>query len=104
MFGDIDEIKTAEDHLYGLKQTGSALTYSTEFQRHANQTNWDTSALISHYRRGLKAHVRMELARMEHQPRDMVSLIEHTVRIDNQLYEFQKEKKSYDGPKKNYKY
>jgi hypothetical protein len=34
----------------------------------------------------------------------MVSLIEHTVRIDNRLYEFQKEKKSYNGPKKDYKY
>ncbi|KFZ18780.1 hypothetical protein V501_01001 [Pseudogymnoascus sp. VKM F-4519 (FW-2642)] len=32
MFGDIDEVKTAEDRLYSLKQTGSALTYSTEFQ------------------------------------------------------------------------
>jgi len=30
----------------------------------------------------------MELARMERQLKDMVSLIEHTVRIDNQLYEF----------------
>ena len=104
MFGDIDEIKTAEDHLYGLKQTGSALTYATEFQRYGNQTNWDTSALISHYRRGLKSHVRMELARMEHQPTDMVSLIEHTVRIDNRLYEFQKERRTYANPKTNYKY
>ena len=31
MFGDIDEVKTAEDHLYGLRQVGSALTYATEF-------------------------------------------------------------------------
>ncbi|OBT91356.1 hypothetical protein VE01_10685 [Pseudogymnoascus verrucosus] len=31
MFGDIDEIKTAVDHLFALKQTGSTLTYSTEF-------------------------------------------------------------------------
>lgn len=104
MFGDIDEVKTAEDHLYNLKQTGSALTYATEFQRHGNQTNWDTNALLSHYKRGLKSHVRMELARMEHQPKDMVSLIEHTVRIDNRLYEFQKEKRTYDGPKKYNKY
>ena len=36
MFGDIDEVKTAEDHLYGLRQVGSALTYATEFQRYAN--------------------------------------------------------------------
>lgn len=104
MFGDIDEVKTAEDHLLRLKQTGSALTYATEFQRYGNQTKWDTNALLSHYQRGLKSHVRMELARMENQPKDMVSLIEHTVRIDNRLYEFQKEKRAYDGPKKSYKY
>ena len=102
MFSDIDEVKTAEDHLYGLRQVGSALTYATEFQRYANQTSWDTSALISHYRRGLKSHVRMELARMERQPKDMVSLIEHTVRIDNRLYEFQKERRTYENPKKNH--
>ncbi|ELR09840.1 hypothetical protein GMDG_08706, partial [Pseudogymnoascus destructans 20631-21] len=104
MFGDIDEIKTAEDHLYALKQTGSTLTYATEFQRYGNQTGWDTSALISHYRRGLKSNVRMELARMETQPTDMVSVIEHTVRIDNRMYEFQKERQTYDNPKKYNKY
>jgi len=31
MFSDINEIKTAEDHLYGLRQISSALTYATEF-------------------------------------------------------------------------
>ncbi|KFY69493.1 hypothetical protein V496_00199 [Pseudogymnoascus sp. VKM F-4515 (FW-2607)] len=53
MFSDIDEIKTAEDHLHVLKQTGSALAYSTEFQR-----------------------------------------------IDNRMYEFQKEKRFHDGLKR----
>ncbi|OBT81075.1 hypothetical protein VE02_10390, partial [Pseudogymnoascus sp. 03VT05] len=41
MFGDINEVKTTEDHLLQLKQTSSALT---------------------HYCCGLKSHVRMELA------------------------------------------
>ncbi|OBT81094.1 hypothetical protein VE02_10353 [Pseudogymnoascus sp. 03VT05] len=67
MFGDINKVKTAKDHLLRLKQTSSALTY---------------------YRRGLKSHVRIELARMENQPTDMVLLIKHTVRINNQLYKF----------------
>ena len=31
MFNDINEIKTIKDHLYGLKQTSSALTYAIEF-------------------------------------------------------------------------
>ncbi|KFY83259.1 hypothetical protein V498_08196 [Pseudogymnoascus sp. VKM F-4517 (FW-2822)] len=46
----------------------------------------------------------MELARMEHQPKDIVSLIEHTVRIDNRMYEFQREKRVHDGPKRYNKY
>jgi len=31
LFSDINEIKTVEDRLYELQQTGSALTYATEF-------------------------------------------------------------------------
>jgi len=31
MFSDINEIKTVEDYLYGLRQISSALTYATEF-------------------------------------------------------------------------
>lgn len=91
MFGDIDEAKTAENHLYGLRQTGSVINYATEFQRHANQTGWDTVALTSHYKRGLKTNIRIELARMEQQPTHLVNLIEHTVKIDNRMYEFQRE-------------
>ena len=65
MFSNINEVKTTEDYLYGLKQVSSALTYAMEFQRYANQTSQDTSELISRYHRGLKSHVYMELARME---------------------------------------
>ena len=104
MFGDIDEVKTAEDHLYQLKQTGSVLTYATEFQRYSNQTRWDAEALLSHFRRGLKSYVRFELICIEKQPTDLVSIIEHTVRLDNQLYEFHKEQKGYSKPKQFNKY
>ena len=104
MFGDIDEVKTAEDHLYQLKQTGSVLTYATEFQRYSNQTKWDAEALLSHFRRGLKSHIRFELVYMEKQPTDLVSMIEYTVRLDNQLYEFCKEQKGYSKPKQFNKY
>ncbi|KFY28681.1 hypothetical protein V491_00344, partial [Pseudogymnoascus sp. VKM F-3775] len=90
MFGDIDKVKTVEDHLYQLKQTGSVLTYATEFQ--------------SHFRQGLKSYIRFELAYMEKQPTDLVSMIEHTVRLDNQLYEFRKEQKGYSKPKQFNKY
>lgn len=94
MFGDIDEVKTAENHLYGLRQTSSAVSYATEFQKYASRTGWDASALSSHYKRGLKDFVRLELARMDPQPRDLIALIEQTVRIDNRLYEFQRERRT----------
>ena len=88
MFGDIDEVRTAENKLYQLKQTGSVMNYSTEFQRYGNQTRWDAKALMSHYERGLKESVRIELARKENPPTDILSLIEETVKIDNRMWEF----------------
>ncbi len=88
MFGDIDEVKTATNLLYNVKQTGSVINYSTEFQKHANKTNWDTTALMSMYEKGLKDHIRIELARKDNRPLTMVSLIEETVRIDNVMQEF----------------
>jgi hypothetical protein len=33
VFGDIDFIKTAECKLFGLRQTGSAINYTTEFRK-----------------------------------------------------------------------
>lgn len=65
MFGDVDERKTAETKLYSLRQNNSVVAYSTEFQKHANKTGWDMHALLSHYVRGLKEHVRIELARID---------------------------------------
>ena len=99
MFRDIDKVKTAEDHLYQLKQIDSILTYTTEFQRYSNQTKWDTEALLSYFHWGLKSYIQFELAYIEKQPTDLVSIIEHIVRLDNQLYKFYKEQKGYSKPK-----
>jgi hypothetical protein len=91
VFGDIDAVKTAERRMFALKQTGSAINYSTEFRRHANQTNWGTAALLSHYHRGLKDQIKLELARMG--PIDNINdLIEESVRIDNRFYEYSRDK------------
>jgi hypothetical protein len=96
VFGDIDAVKTAERKLFMLKQTGSAINYSTEFRKYANQTNWGTAALLSHYHRGLKDQIKLELARMG--PIDNISdLIEETVRIDNRFYEYARDKQFNGG-------
>ena len=104
MFGDIDEKKTAETKLYGLRQTSSVTAYSTEFQKYGNKTGWDSTALLSHYTRGLKGHVREELARIEPQPQNMIDMIALTVRIDNRMYEFQKESRSLGQHRHGKKY
>jgi hypothetical protein len=38
MFGDIDAKRTAVRKLLALTQTGSAISYATEFQRYENET------------------------------------------------------------------
>jgi hypothetical protein len=97
MFGDIDARKTAETHLFGLKQTGSVVAYATEFQRHANKTGWNSQSLLSHYRRGLKDDIRLELTRVDPQPHDIIALIEQSVRIGNRIHEFKREQRSFGG-------
>ena len=97
VFGDFDAKKSAETAIFSLRQTGSTMAYATEFQRHAVSTGWDSQALISHYTKGLKDHVKLELARLL-PCTNMVDLIETTVRIDNILYEFRKEQKGTRPP------
>jgi len=97
VFGDFDAKKSAETAIFNLRQIGSTMAYATEFQRHAVSTGWDSQALMSHYSKGLKDHVRLELARLV-PCTNMVDLIETTVRIDNILYEFRKEQKGARPP------
>ncbi|RAL65789.1 hypothetical protein DID88_005454 [Monilinia fructigena] len=54
IFGNSNELEVAEDKIFNLKQTGSALKYATEFRRYAGTTKWDEVAIMSHYRKGLK--------------------------------------------------
>jgi hypothetical protein len=85
VFGDVDAVKTAERKIRELRQTGSAISYATEFQRHATITGWDTRALISQYEQGLKGHVLDEMARMD-TPSTITGMIELSVKIDNRLH------------------
>ena len=64
------------------------IQYIIEFQKYTNCTGQDTEALISYYKRGLKSYIQLELARIEVQSSNIVSLVEYTIRIDNHLQEF----------------
>jgi hypothetical protein len=104
VFGVTNEKRVAEEKLYGLIQTGSAVKYATEFRRYAGTTEWGDEAVMSHYRRGLKPNVKLELERSV-KCDDLNSLIEESIRVDDMLYEYQQDKRSkqFQGNKGRYK-
>ena len=90
MFGDFNATQIAVRKLLDLRQTGSAINYATEFQRYGTKTGWDTTALIEIFQRGLKNHLREEIARVGATFTDVPTMIENIVQLDNRLYEFRK--------------
>ena len=103
-FGDIDLKKKAEMNLQRLRQTGSAARYNAEFQQHAARLGFNDSALKAQFYKGLKDHVKDELARSD-APDDLRELVEAAIKIDNRAYERRLEKKGsyshHQRPSKN---
>ncbi|APA15655.1 hypothetical protein sscle_15g104250 [Sclerotinia sclerotiorum 1980 UF-70] len=93
VFGNINELRDAESKIYGLKQTGSAVKYAVEFRRYIGTTGWEENAMMSHYRKGLKPEVRLELDR-NCTWEDLNELIEESIKADEMLYEYQKARRS----------
>jgi hypothetical protein len=94
VFGDLEEEKTAERRLQGLRQKGPATSYTAEFQQCATRTGWNEEALKAQYYRGLKDSVKDEMARSG-KPEDLNAMIDLAVRIDNRLFERSLEKKGH---------
>src|SRR6266550_7417172 len=61
MFGDIDEERTAERSLQGLRQKGAATGYAAEFQQYSFRTSWNDDALMAQFYKGLKDSVKDEM-------------------------------------------
>jgi hypothetical protein len=78
--------------------------YTTEFRRYTGTTEWGDKAIISHYHRGLKPVIKLELERSV-KPNNLNSLIEESIRVDDILYEYQQDKRSkqFQGDKGRYK-
>ena len=91
-FGDVDARRNAVRALEALKQKGSAVAYTAEFQQHAPLTNWGEEAICDRYYKGLKDHVKDEISQ-SNKPDDLKEMIEMAQKIDNRLYECQLEKK-----------
>lgn len=97
IFGDPDEVATAERMIFQCRQRGPASKYITEFRRHAALLDWDSHALAAQFYRGLRDNIKDELARVG-RPDDLEDLINTTIRIDNRIFERQVERGAYMPP------
>ncbi|CAD6970757.1 unnamed protein product, partial [Tilletia controversa] len=91
IFGDPDEVATAERSIRLLRQRGLASTYFADFRRYAAVLDWNDPALTSQAYTGLKDSIKDELARTG-RPEGLDQLIEVCTRIDNRLHERQVER------------
>jgi hypothetical protein len=99
VFGNVDEIRTADRELHSIHQKTSAADYAANFQRVASSLSWDDVALCSQYFSGLKWEVKDEILRREDQPKTLAKMIEVAIKTDNRIYESYLEKKGHRGPK-----
>lgn len=92
MYGDIDEIRTAERKLNNLKQIGSATDYAAKFQQYAARTDWNYESQKAVYWMGLKDRVKDALV-LGGRPKTLTTMISRSIEIDNDQYERELEKK-----------
>ena len=97
-FGIMDERREAERAIESLKQKGSAVSYTRDFQRYSTKTEWGDEALKFQYRKGLKDFVKDELIRYSGSTDSFEDLIKAACEIDNQWYERNMEKKGKYDP------
>lgn len=91
MFGDPDEIATAERQLYNLKQRSSVSSYMADFTRYSVLVKWNSEALSAQFYRGLKDVIKDEIMRTG-KPQGLRELQDLAIRIDTRLFERQVEK------------
>jgi hypothetical protein len=86
-FDDPDAGRAAEQKILDLTQdstaTKSTVEYTMEFRNLMADLDWDDSALIASYRRGLHWKVRELMSQMETQPRNLEGWISAATQIDN---------------------
>jgi FtsZ-interacting cell division protein YlmF len=107
-FGEIDAQAAAERdiRLLSMRSSDNITTYITKFHTFANLLEWNDTALVSEFRRGLAGRIKDELV---HVPKDHWTLKElqtASIKIDNRYWERQNEKtneRSYDRKDKDAK-
>lgn len=98
-----NEALEAERDIQALRQRTSAAKYKAEFQILATKIEWNDEALASQFYRGLKDHVKDEIARQE-RPTKLKEMCELAIKIDGRIYERQLERKGKSfAPNANHK-
>jgi hypothetical protein len=99
IFGISNEDKVAIRLIQHIRQHTSASDYAAKFQEYAQVTDWDDSALMTMYRRGLKENVKDELMRTGEKIENLDELIRATIEIDDNLYERAMERRHDVAPR-----
>jgi hypothetical protein len=96
-YGDIDEVRVAEQRLHEIRQRGTAMEYTAEFQRNQVKTNWGEAGYIAQYYRGLVDRVKDDIVRGG-RPTTLQGTIEMAIEIDNRHWEREQERKGRYQP------
>ena len=96
-FGDTNSGPQAERKIQTLRQTTSVAEYSSIFTRYSDQVDWDDSALMTMFRRGLKENIKDELARTGAKTDDLRELVQEAIRLDDIWYERRMEQRFAQG-------
>ncbi|CUA68979.1 Retrotransposon-derived protein PEG10 [Rhizoctonia solani] len=101
---DTEEFETAFIKAFGDPDAKCVSEYVTDFEtlRHEIGPSWG-EAFFSHFRKGLRPEILTILASQPPllQPKDLASLQEFTVTMDNQLHELEASQKKTGGTKKS---
>lgn len=81
-YGDLDEVRTAEQELMALQQKGTVPEYLTRFTQHASRVSWDERSRMMQFYAGLKSHIKDAMALQEF-PKDWDALIQLANRLDD---------------------
>jgi hypothetical protein len=94
MFGDLDEVATAERSIQRLRmrENHTVARYITDFRRYANTLRWNDEALFSQFREGLPDRILDQLAQREDQPITLTDLQNLVLRYDTRYWERQSER------------
>ena len=71
--------------MHSLKQTGSVVNYTAEFQQIAGRLKQNDSALISKYYIGLKDFIKDKLSKRENKLTDLTKIIEIAIKINTRV-------------------